>query len=116
MTTQDIINVANEAYPDDLVKQTAGKGCFKNNDTLALFIVREIRSVTEGEVGNKRKLMLAWRAMRVAARELNNVAVALKKHSRDLEAVEKVECDREFGRTRKRSGNLESTVLGKLGY
>ena len=77
MKTQDIINIANEVYPDDLVHQASARELHAD-DTLALFIVREIRSVTEGETSDLRMMMLAERAMRTAIRELTAVKAALR--------------------------------------
>jgi hypothetical protein len=106
MTTNDIINIANKAYPDNQIKQNfylnRGGMAHKTGDTLALFIVREIESVTDGEPDDFRKLMLAERAMLTAARELKKVATVIGRRRRDLNAAAKIDLDREFGRTRRR--------------
>ena len=78
MTLEDIIGIADEAYPDGLVGQYFREPEGKHGDTLAKFMAVELRETYDGNVPDADQLDTASRAMETAARELQNVADVLK--------------------------------------
>ena len=77
MTIEEIIGIADEAYPDGKVGAYFREPKRKHGDTLAEFVARELES-TYAPCGPKRKqLAVASRAMKVAIRELQDVVHAL---------------------------------------
>lgn len=82
MTVLDLLNKANEAYPDGMISvyYDRATGCEKPDDGadgLALFIVREIRSLCFG----------TNRDEQVSAEAVDDVVRALEKASFELMAV-----------------------------
>jgi len=78
MTLKELVKIASEAYPDDLVQQyhdSEGGG-----DTLAEFIARELSDTFDEKASDAEQLEEALRAMSTAHRELGNVVTALEEH------------------------------------
>ena len=78
----EIIAVANGAYPDGKVAEYWENGASqavdtRAGDTLALFVAREIADAVRGETDKEAAYFRAAAAMRSAARELEGVADAL---------------------------------------
>jgi hypothetical protein len=83
MRVDRIISIANAAYPDGQVKQAAEHPVFAG-DTLALFVVREIKSVYEPGKTDTQQLEAAAHAMETASCELAAVARAINKAALDI--------------------------------
>ena len=93
MTLNEIIRIVNEAHPDSLVgleywdfehekpRDPPGDG-----DTLALFIVRELKDVYDEDATDFEQLGEAARALAVAQRQLNAVELALRE-SQELAGI-----------------------------
>ena len=78
MTLSEIIAIASKAYPDSGVQAYFEDLESKHGDTLAEFIVRELRDVYDADAGSQDQLSEAARAMRRARDELDNVFAALE--------------------------------------
>ncbi len=76
MTLDEIIQMANKAYPDGLVAK-AHKG-EDAGDTLALFIVRELADIYEPDASDAEQAAAANGAMGSAIDELQAVCSALE--------------------------------------
>jgi hypothetical protein len=79
LTIDEIIGIANEAYPDSLIEQNFNKDtkkatCGCKGDGLANFIVRELVDTFDPSAPRKKQLTEAARVMRTAIRELESVA------------------------------------------
>jgi len=74
LTKTDLIKMADEAYPDNLViqnyDQKKGKPKDAHADTLALFIVRELHETFDEGAPDEKKLYEAFRVLRRACHEL----------------------------------------------
>ncbi len=77
MTLDEIIQMADEAYPDGLVAR-AHKG-EDVGDTLALFIVRELADTYDPDASDAEQAAAASGAMETAIDELQAVCTALEK-------------------------------------
>jgi len=75
LTLDDIIAVADEAYPDGLIKQASDEG--KCGDGLAEFIAREIDGTFDYRISPADVFINAIKALTVARNELNEVIEAL---------------------------------------
>ena len=78
MTLQEIISIANDAYPDGRIAQnfnpkTGHATKDTHGDGLANFIVRELCDTFDPNVTTDRQLAEAHRTMRNARRELESV-------------------------------------------
>lgn len=82
MTIQDLIAIANEAYPDNMIANSfdpvTGKPLKKQGDSLAYFIVQELIETFEHQAPASVQLTEAARAIYVAAQELTSVTERLK--------------------------------------
>ncbi len=76
MTLDEIIQMADEAYPDGLVAR-AHKG-EDVGDTLALFIVRELTDIYDPDASDAEQAAAASGAMETAINELRGVCTALE--------------------------------------
>ena len=79
MTLKELVDIANKAYPDDLVARA-----FQGDDvgdTLALFIVRELKDTYDEEATSATQLKLARLSMHVAQCELAGVCHAFEFHA-----------------------------------
>ncbi len=76
MTLDEIIQVADEAYPDGLVAR-AHKG-EDAGDTLALFIVRELGDIYDPDASDAEQAAAASGALETAVNELQAVCGALE--------------------------------------
>ena len=77
MKLSTIINIADKAYPDGLVKQAFEEGDHVG-DGLAEFIARELRETYDEKASSLEQLEEACRVMHNARRELVDVAEALE--------------------------------------
>ncbi len=75
MTLDEIIQMADEAYPDRLVAR-AHKG-EDVGDTLALFIVRELADVHNPDSSDAEQTAVACRVLETAINELQAICSAL---------------------------------------
>ncbi len=75
MTLAELIQIADETYPDGLVAR-AHKG-EDVGDTLALFIVRELSDVHDPDSSDAEQTAVACRALEAAINELQAVCNAL---------------------------------------
>ncbi len=76
MTLDEIIQMADEAYPDGLVARThKGEDA---GDTLALFIVREFADIYDPDASDAEQVVAASGAMETAINELQAVCSALE--------------------------------------
>lgn len=78
MKIEEIIGIANKAYPDNMIQEAweevnGGERC---GDTLALFIVRELKDAVDEADPEPKQLRDAARAMSKAAQELRDVTGA----------------------------------------
>jgi len=88
MTEKQIIGIADKAYGEDaLVASCALDAGADLGDTLALFIVRELRDVYDRRAGTLAQLEEARRAMCLARRQLQAVERAFEIR---LEAIDPV--------------------------
>lgn len=81
MTIQDLIVIANEAYPDDQIAQHYDPDTdrsISNGDGLARFIVQELIETFESLALPSEQLAEAARAIRVAVQELTSVEKRIK--------------------------------------
>lgn len=84
MTLNQVIKAANRHYPDGLLDacwdyaNERPRTASKAGDTLALFIVRELRDVYNPEASTEEQIKEAHRAMECAAEELHEVARGLR--------------------------------------
>lgn len=76
ITAEEILKVADEAYPDHCI-QIAMKGK-RVDDTLATFIVDEVRSVTDPNGSRTGNINEVVRALNVAISELEKVRNAVE--------------------------------------
>lgn len=76
MKLDDIINIANKAYPDDLVAQATEEEDV--GDGLAQFINRELTETYDPDADTTEQLIEAVRCMTVAQKELITVVEALQ--------------------------------------
>jgi hypothetical protein len=76
MKLENIINIANEAYPDGLIAQAAEE---KNvGDGLAQFIATELTETFDPDSDTAEQLIEAVRCMTTAQKELMTVTLALQ--------------------------------------
>lgn len=85
MTIEEIIAIANEAYPDGKVQQafeaeTGSIDEFMVGDTLAVFIARELKETFNEAGTDEEQLATAERVMRTASDELHNVLIAFDRN------------------------------------
>ncbi len=82
MTVEEILNVVDAAYPDGLVKLCAKeknlKAMLKHGDSLAAFIVTEIRETYDAKEAARIQLAQARHAIENAKMELDKVICALE--------------------------------------
>lgn len=76
MTLEKLIAIADEAYPDGLVGAAAED--MEVGDTLAEFIVRELRDSFDPKLTSADQLAEAVRVMNTATQELESVEAALR--------------------------------------
>jgi len=79
MKLSEIINIANEAYPDSLISKNfnpkTGKATTNHHgDGLANFIVRELVDTYDRKAISRDQLIEAQRVMSMASRELRSVS------------------------------------------
>lgn len=84
MKLSRIIAIANEAYPDGMIEQAykAEQGPPPKEDvgdTLATFIVRELKETYDETTPDKAQLVEAQRVMDKACLELSEVALAFRR-------------------------------------
>lgn len=77
MDNRVILAIANEAYPDGMVWEYVKEPRRNHGDSLAKFIVNELKSVFDPKESDYDQLSRAMRAMDTAASELRNVCGAL---------------------------------------
>jgi hypothetical protein len=77
MTLEQIMDKANQAYPDDLIRAYWDEPHANHGDTLARFIVAELQDVFDSEANDATNLKAARNAITRAAKELTDVAEAL---------------------------------------
>jgi uncharacterized membrane protein YheB (UPF0754 family) len=71
MKLKDLIAIANEAYPDDRIQMVYEK---KNaGDSLAKFIVKELKETFDPKATSKQQLTKAIEVMRTAQEEIKSV-------------------------------------------
>jgi len=77
MKLVDILNIANEGYPDGFLAvyyhPSTGKSKRGSGDTLAQFIVREIQDTYDPDASDMQQLAEARRVMSNARREVESV-------------------------------------------
>jgi hypothetical protein len=82
MTLQDLIAIANEAYPDDQIAQNfnpdTGRATKNSGDSLAYFIVQELIETFDDQTPTFIQLADAARAIHTAVQELASVEKRLK--------------------------------------
>ena len=83
MTIQDLIAIANEAYPDDQIAQhydpDTGRAIKNNGDALAYFIVLELIGTFDDQaLTTSEQLAEAARAIHTAVQELTSVEKRFK--------------------------------------
>ena len=79
MKQSEIIAVADREYPDGLVQAYFDHPDRNHGDTLAEFIVRELRDVYDADAGDKDQWSEAARVIRRARDELDQVLAALER-------------------------------------
>lgn len=85
LTFAEIIDIANEAYPDGLIGQAYNQIRHRNKkipnvgDGLAEFIVRELKDTFEPKASSLNQLTEAARVMKNARAELEAVEAAFQK-------------------------------------
>ena len=92
MTLVDLLNIANEGYPDNTLSETCyepATGDMRTDaeqcgDTLALFIVRELRSTFNPTTASDVQLRAAIHAVEIARDDLDAVLSALAKALDDI--------------------------------
>jgi len=73
MTFDEIVEIADEAYPDGLIKQGGGSG-----DGLAKFIYQELKETYDAAASEEVQIKEAIRVMWMARRELEAVEYAFR--------------------------------------
>jgi len=86
LTLEDIIQIADDAYPDGLVGR-AFKDGGKIGDTLAEFIANELRETFEGET-DVDQIANACHALRNATLEIGAVTLALHRLGIELARID----------------------------
>lgn len=81
MKLQQLINIANDAYPDDMILQYFEKPKGNHGDTLAKFITVELEETFSEESDSDTQIAEAIRAMNTAKREIDNVIRGLEAHA-----------------------------------
>lgn len=74
MTFDELIELVNESYPDDLVMRYYKEPHVNHGDTLAEFVVRELQDTFDKETSEGSQLEEAHNVMQKAADELTLVA------------------------------------------
>ncbi len=77
MTLSDLLHLADSCYPENLILEH-WKHPDHCNDTLALFIVRELRDVYDKDASDKSQLEVAFKAVQRAEIELASVRKGLE--------------------------------------
>jgi hypothetical protein len=78
MKLEDIIAIANKAYPDDMIQGYFKKPRANLGDTLAKFVASELDSTYGEDVPDAEQLCTAARVVEKAASELTKVANAFR--------------------------------------
>jgi len=78
MKPEEIVKIADAAYPDGMVGLYLGQPDEKHGDTLAQFIVFELQDVHDPDLSDDEQLEEAVRVMERAANELLHVAAAME--------------------------------------
>lgn len=84
MTLREIMVVADKGYPDGMVWLYFADPKGKHGDTLAEFIVRELRDTFDPDASDMRQIMTAAKAIQSAAKELEGVSVPLVRALEDM--------------------------------
>jgi hypothetical protein len=78
LSLREIIQIADERYPDGLVGLYHHEPGLDHGDTLALFIVRELRDTFEAKSPASVQVLRAADCMERAAQELDSLAAAFR--------------------------------------
>ncbi|MGA2260802.1 MAG: hypothetical protein ABSH28_05130 [Acidobacteriota bacterium] len=89
MKVEDLIRIADEAYPDGKVQEAFEAECgsldeLMVGDTLAVFIARELKETFDEEASATDQLECALQSIETATKEINAVRAALEQAWLDL--------------------------------
>jgi hypothetical protein len=82
MTLEQIIDIADQAYPDGFIRLYFDEPDGQHGDTLAKFIVLEIKETYDADTDDTAQLRVAFEAMLSGAAELDKVGMALMRASK----------------------------------
>jgi hypothetical protein len=75
---EDLMNIVDEAYDDRLIRQYFEEPEEQHGDTLAEFIVRELRDCFDPDLPDEKQIAAAIHLMTTAIHQLSDVVGALE--------------------------------------